>query len=153
SATGVQSCTLTGLYLPALPRSGSRRPLLASRPLRTVHETFASYGSSLPQRPSQDAAWSVSVSFARGFAGGSCRATTPGCRTCSDLRGNAKPDDVCARARLLPEAFARTPRTYLLAPATDSRSGPVLQESDPTSRSPALPGTVPMPDRRGWPHS
>jgi hypothetical protein len=33
-----------------LCRSGSRRPLLASRPLRTVHETFASYGSSMEQR-------------------------------------------------------------------------------------------------------
>ena len=32
-------------------KPGSRRGLLPSRPLRTVRETFASYGSGLGQRP------------------------------------------------------------------------------------------------------
>jgi hypothetical protein len=36
--------------------SGSRRGSLPSRPLRTVRETYASYGSSLGKRPSQNAA-------------------------------------------------------------------------------------------------
>src|SRR5262249_3464198 len=42
----LQSCFYDG--------SGSRRPLLASRPLRTVHATFTAYGSSIGQRIDQD---------------------------------------------------------------------------------------------------
>src|SRR5271157_3728587 len=51
--------TLPRWLLPATDRPGSREVLLPPRPLRTVLETCASYGSSIHKRPLRDAAASV----------------------------------------------------------------------------------------------
>src|SRR5438067_4679895 len=53
--------------------SGSGEALLPPRPPGTVHDTFASYGSRLHERPSRDATHSVSFSSAHGSVDGSCR--------------------------------------------------------------------------------
>src|SRR5208337_3742035 len=51
--------TLPRWLLPSTDRPGSREVLLPPRPLRTVLETCASYGSSIHKRPLRDAAASV----------------------------------------------------------------------------------------------
>src|SRR5437660_626062 len=58
-------------YAPPVRWSGKETPLPASPPLRTGRAPCDAYGSSLPERPSQDAAWFISLSFAHGPAGGS----------------------------------------------------------------------------------
>ena len=127
-------------------RSGSRHP----RPLRTVRETSASYGSSLPNAPHRTRFGPISVSCVREAAGGSWRATTPGCRTSSSHRNSAIPDGGRATAVLPPASLAGTPDTCHLESSIKSRSGPVPQECGPASRPSVLPDTVPTPDRTGW---
>ena len=114
--------------------------MLPPRPLRTGRETFASYGSSLPQRPSRDAACPISSSWLRGSAGDSWRATTPGCRTSSSHRNSALPDGGRATAVLPPAALAGTPDTCHLDSSIKSRSGPSRKR---VTQLPGHPGSRP----------
>jgi hypothetical protein len=117
------------------PGSGSRSGL-RHRPLRTVCETSASYGPSLPQRPSQDAVGPINYSLARGSAGDTWRAANPCCRTSIDHRNSARPDGGGARVALQPATVAGIPHTYHSVPSISNRSGSVPQECGPSSRHP-----------------
>src|SRR4051812_22298436 len=119
-------------------KSGSLEALLPPGPLRTGLDSFPSSGSSLSQRPLQDAACPISFSFAHESAGDSWRATTPSCRTCPVLRSSAISYGGRAWAALPFAALADTPDIGLLAPCLGIRSAPVPHECDSVSRSSAL---------------
>src|SRR3954469_24773038 len=134
---------------------GSGKEVLspAPPPLRTVRAPCDAYGSSLHQRPSRDAAQSVSNSCASGSGDGSGRATAPSCRTSRRRLDCARPDGGCARVVLPPEARARTSHIAPLDLSIDIRSGLDPPGYGSASRPTDPPDRVPIPDRRGWPHS
>ena len=109
--------------------------MLPPCPLRTVRESFPSYGSSLHERPSRDAAGSVRRSCAW-----ICRWQL----ACN----NSRLSNVSCPPRLrqirwwmcqsssASAGFARRPRTSLLAPSIGTRSGPDLQACGSISSQP-----------------
>src|SRR4029450_12466948 len=118
-------------------------------PLRTVRAPCDAYGSSLHERPSRDAAQSVSDHPWSGSVDGNGRVTTPSCRASHRRLDCARSDGGCAMAALRPEGLARTTRIVPPVPPRDIRSGLDLPGYGSASSMTSPPDRVPSPDRKG----
>jgi len=93
-----------------LKRSGSGEASLLPRPLRTVREACASYGSSVHKRPSRDAAVFATAFTIRAWSRRTVRQTFFPPRECqSGVRPGAAPASISAAdiSACLPESVSR----------------------------------------------